>query len=468
MVPRYVYTSEKKRLLIVLCLFVFIVNIFIGGVAKADSANDPQGDSRGDSKKEGVLAANPAPGAMVVPTLYELKGSIDPGALSGFDAQEAIRAAEIFKAAKMVGFSDAVSAAIVGNAHNESSCSYPDWRWKVTSPNNCDGNVLQWEYNGGGDGDLRLAFMTNFSRTTGIPYDNPLSGMVYLWNETFNPSHSDMYWIGKRGCVYSTADQFASASDPAAVAEALCKYYMRAGTPDMNLRKNTANMVYEAWSGKITTGNEIPLEKAVDLQTSGAADGAAGNISEAARQIAGMGVVAEGDLIGLKGKPNYMQGWSDLPESKYENLSQQQKENINELISDINLRKSYTFQRYIRIGYTIVGIVMLFYALFLLIAWLFDGINILFDISFISILTFNRYRRVPKGIQYNFGTALVSGRSQEIDSVSPDGKTRYMTIARFIYTEIILVVIGYSLCSGLLVQFIGNIIIFVMNHVGTV
>lgn len=157
-----------------------------------------------------------------------------------------------------------------------------------------------------------------------------------------------------------------------------------------------------------------------------------------------MQLVKEYELVGMP-KDFKFEAEVSLPE--YDSLSRVEKENLAIIKDSINSKKFSLFDR-LRQCVSFIGLVTILYGVLLGVAYIFDKVNMVVEISLLSILTWGKYRVWEEDL------GIKPGRVREKGIMYCDN--------RIILTRIAIIeCVGFFLISGALYK----IIYYIMNNI---
>ena len=160
------------------------------------------------------------------------------------------------------------------------------------------------------------------------------------------------------------------------------------------------------------------------------------SVSEIEIQISS-NFVEEGDLAGMVEDALFWQGSRRLASADRENLSDYEILNIEKIRSMKDAGK-LTVEKVTGIVQTVLGIIVLAYALILFAGFLFDRVNTVFEISLVTLFSFG-YIKIARREDYE--EVLRSNGVKAMDR-------GYMSVVKFLIIELILVASGSALLSG--------------------
>lgn len=160
--------------------------------------------------------------------------------------------------------------------------------------------------------------------------------------------------------------------------------------------------------------------------------------SESARVALEGGLVSEGDLIGMPPMSMLKDGQVDLYIPNNEGLSATEKNTIGLIKDNMDAGKT-TFSQILHTVFTVIGLVLMIYAVLLWLSFIFDRVNVFFDFSLVYFLSFGRLR--------------VIAHPEDGDTV-PQG---YITNRVFFIKTAVIFAIGALLVSGVIIHFVERI-----------
>lgn len=157
--------------------------------------------------------------------------------------------------------------------------------------------------------------------------------------------------------------------------------------------QDPSNGLFNKWEDAVSAGSFTGFHhykgKLPSYETLGKINGTSTEDAQK-EQVDGYEIPREDQLRGMEKLKKYLlENQVELSVPDYEDLSQKEKNAIESIKTDIELR-SYDFVDYIRIFILFVGLLIVLYGILLGIAALFDRTNIFFDFSLVSILTLHR------------------------------------------------------------------------------
>lgn len=155
-------------------------------------------------------------------------------------------------------------------------------------------------------------------------------------------------------------------------------------------------------------------------------------------------IVKEEDLVGMYPKSFFLDNSVSLSLPSYDNLSLDERANLNLIKENYKMQNSWSIWDLFRILVVFVGLSILVYAILFIVSFLFDRSNNLVDISLINVITL--------------------GKLEFSDEVQcPRG---YVNMSRLLKIEVALLLVGFFLVSGGVFSVMLDVITYVNNMIG--
>lgn len=286
---------------------------------------------------------------------------------------------KIGSAFKEKGYSDAAVSAILGNINQESGFDFTleEDASTVTSQGAGFG-LIQWtggrrtaletfikdKYNGKNSLEAQVAFFVHETETShaGV-FSRERTGLGNL------DSVLDQYYKEK----YTSWDDFKKAKDVNSATVAFMAFMEVPGLPHWENRGPIAEGILKNWAKEFKGGT-------------GSSEGGKDTIEA---NIGDSGLPKEWELVGLT-KRKYLyesQNKIELPKGD-SGLSVKQRQHLASIKEDVTAVDGFNLITFLRTLVAFVGILFFVWAIFLMVAYLFDRSNIFFEVSLVSILTF--------------------------------------------------------------------------------
>lgn len=262
----------------------------------------------------------------------------------------------------------------------------------------CDQRGVQWT-----DIDVQLEFLVSEIKDDG-------------WCKTYHNA----------GYSFGSAAEFMSCTDIEYACGAFCYNWERPGKPGFSTRLEEAKRVYEVFKGTPIEGDKKEEENKKDGENSSFLDewGVTGMPSKSKLTV-------DGKEVELKDSSSLTTG---------ENYSVQ---TVREGLDTLSVADMITKAR---VAVCFVGILLIFYSVFLVVAVVFDKTNQFFEVSMVSILTF--------------------GRLQYSDDELARGHEGYIQTGKIIKVVAVTLIVGLFLVSGGIFLYLSKFILFVLDKIG--
>lgn len=304
---------------------------------------------------------------------------------AGFTSFEQLAASDkkdivikIGSALKEKGYSDAAASAILGNINQESGfeLNFEENPATVTAQGAGFG-LIQWtggrrtklenfikeKFNGKSSLEAQVAFFVHETETSHKgAFSSERTGLGNL------DSTLDEYYKEK----YKSWDDFKKAKDVLSATAAFMAFMEVPGLPHWENRGPIAEGILKNWAKEFKGG-------------SGSSEG---NSDKVEADLGNDGLPKEWELVGLT-KRKYLyesQNKIELPNGD-SGLSVKQRQHLASIKEDVTSVDGFNLIVFLRTVVAFVGILFFAWAIFLIVAYLFDRSNIFFEISLVSVLT---------------------------------------------------------------------------------
>lgn len=285
---------------------------------------------------------------------------------------------KIGSAFKEQGYSDAAVSAILGNINQESGFDFSLEENAATVTSQGAGfGLIQWT--GGRRTNLENFIKEKFNGK------NSLEAQVAFFVHETETSHKGVFSRERTGLgnidatldeyykeKYSSWDDFKKAKDVLSATAAFMAFMEVPGDPHWDNRGPIAKGILENWAKEFKGG-------------SGSSEG---NKDKVEADLGNDGLPKEWELVGLT-KRKYLyesQNKIELPNGD-SGLSVKQRQHLASIKEDVTAVDGFNLIVFLRTLVAFVGILFFAWAIFLIVAYLFDRSNIFFEISLVSILT---------------------------------------------------------------------------------
>lgn len=285
---------------------------------------------------------------------------------------------KIGSAFKEKGYSDAAVSAILGNINQESGFDFTLEENAATVTSQGAGfGLIQWtggrrtalenfikdKYNGKNSLEAQVAFFVHETETShaGV-FSRERTGLSNL------DSVLDQYYKEK----YSSWDDFKKAKDVNSATVAFMAFMEVPGLPHWENRGPIAEGILKNWAKEFTGGT-------------GSSESDKGTVEA---NLGNNKLPKEWELVGMT-KRKYLyesQNKIELPNGD-SGLSAKQRQHLASIKEDVTAVDGFNLIVFLRTLVAFVGILFFAWAIFLIVAYLFDRSNIFFEISLVSILT---------------------------------------------------------------------------------
>ena len=285
---------------------------------------------------------------------------------------------KIGSALKEKGYSDAAASAILGNINQESGfeLNFEENPATVTAQGAGFG-LIQWtggrrtklenfikeKFNGKSSLEAQVAFFVHETETSHKgAFSSERTGLGNL-DATLDEFYKEKY---------SSWDDFKKAKDVLSATAAFMAFMEVPGAPHWENRGPIAEGILKNWAKEFKGG-------------SGSSEG---NNDKVEADLGNDGLPKEWELVGLT-KRKYLyesQNKIELPNGD-SGLSVKQRQHLASIKEDVTAVDGFNLIVFLRTLVAFVGILFFAWAIFLIVAYLFDRSNIFFEISLVSILT---------------------------------------------------------------------------------
>ena len=383
------------------------------------------------------------------------------------DTQDREYALLVWDGLRYYGYCEQAAAAIMGSMSRECGFKYYSITYWKPEQVVADGTITvglhQWE---GG----RYEVYKKFCEGTNYPFMTIKGQIAFLDYEMCADKNTpgDVWWLGRSSFQRAGDDEFKSIDELKSCTDIgrICRVlFLDYGRGKLDVAAIDDRIKYGQEFYNALKGRSNPYDPSYDGSGGDNLIGTAAGVTLDTASM--MGVPDEMSLVGIRQIPDYSQGWQDLPDLSRDGLTSDEVRQVDELVSDIETLHQYSLTRFIRALVAGLGIALFFYVLFFFLAWMFDGVNILFDFSFVSIITFGRWRRIPKGIvtHVSDNPQAIFGGLERSGYTAADG-TRYLGLTKFVMIELIIIIFASILVNGTLYSWLRSLVLFIQNQIG--
>lgn len=276
---------------------------------------------------------------------------------------------KIWNTVRSWGFSEAATAAMMGNI--EAECSY---NYNCIEAGRGFTNMANFEYGKYGIGLIQWTYKTRqeglfaVCDLMGVQWTN-LDAQLYRLKEELN---GGTWW--NYGGNYASIDEFKATEDLQTATDVICWGFERPNElyAHLDRRRNSAVEAYNQFSG-----SEITLDT-----NTGVAD-SSGNVYNVDVST----IVSEWDLVGMKGRSGLLRDSNRVVLPEYSHLNATEKGSLGVIKDNIISNKAFYLFDTMRVMMVFLGLCVVVYSVVFCIAYLFDKTNNIFDLSLVSIVS---------------------------------------------------------------------------------
>lgn len=333
-----------------------------------------------------------------------------PDVNTGSDVEEV--KSTIWNALRSEGYSEESTSAIMGNIYAESNYnvnaieSGRSWSYECYSNDRIGLGICQWSTTG------RKDLLGSVCDENGVQWTDLLSQIQTLILELEDP-----YWISlnQYGYHFDTLEDFKNSTDIERCTGAFCYNWERPNYiyAHFDTRLAEAQSVYEEFQGTPVNNTN--------------------NSSESEDSGTSLGLPAEWDLVGMQNlRSKLAEEQRSISLMSRENLSTGEQYSVATVKENLALIKESKTIDTVRVAVVFVGLCLVFYAVMLFVAYLFDYSNSFLEISLVKVLTFGY-------LEYTD------------DEIAKHEKGRASS-GRLIFLVVVLIIIGCLFISGGVLQ----------------
>lgn len=104
------------------------------------------------------------------------------------------------------------------------------------------------------------------------------------------------------------------------------------------------------------------------------------------------GIISEWDLVGMPSKSSLSSGYSKVDLPSYDDLDVSEMYSVNTIKEDIVSNNEFKLFDTVRVSVVFLGLLMVVYSVFLIVAYIFDRTNNIFEISLLSVISLGLLR----------------------------------------------------------------------------
>lgn len=325
----------------------------------------------------------------------------------------------LWKELRRYGFSEASTAGIMGNIGVECGFNY----------NRIEGGNT-WENFQFGMYGLGLAQWTSAGRQQGLFATADEMGkqwidlkvqVAYLKKELDQGN----WW--SYGGNYSSYDDFKNEDNFITATDVFCFGFERPGIPHLDRRHDIAREVFETYTGTDISGSDADIEAQEDASK---------------EVVGGQTIVNEWDLVGMPGQSELTKDASNISLPDKSTLSTKEGITVATIRWDILQGRKDSLLYWIRVGVSFIGLVVIVYALLLLVAYIFDMANNVFEVSLLNIMSFGT-------LKISYGDYVSKG---------------YVNGTKITKICVVSMIVGMFLLSGGIFNFMAEVIYWVNNR----
>lgn len=280
----------------------------------------------------------------------------------------AVERKNIWSNLRSKGYSEEATAGIMGNFGQESGCNRT-----VTQ------GGRSWSSFSYGRFGIGLAQWTSSGRQKNLFAVADKHGKQWMDLEVqlehFENEMKTQNWKGASSSVNSLEDfkKLKNIDEATVVFEDV---FERAGKPNIARRKQLANQYFKELTGTEVSSSSEDTEESTEEEV----------------KTQAFKIVDEWDLTGMPSKSGILGDAKSISLPTYDDLTTGEKYSMSVIKSDISRNDGYGVIDNIRVGVVFCGLLCICYGVFILVAYLFDRVNVFIDISLIGILTLGRVR----------------------------------------------------------------------------
>lgn len=362
-------------------------------------------------------------------TTYAYDWNADhPEVNTGSDVQEV--KATVWNALRSEGYSEQSTASIMGNIYAESGYNVNSiergrsWSYECYSNDRIGLGICQWSSTG------RKDLLGSVCDENGVQWTDLISQVQTLVLELEDP-----YWISlsQYGYHFDSLDEFKNSTDIERCTGAFCYNWERPSYAyaHFDRRLSEAESVYEEFKG-------TPINSSSSEESSS---------GEESTELEALGLPAEWDLVGMQHlRSKLAEQQQDISLMSRDDLSTGEQYSVATVGENLRYLKEANLIDTARVAVVFVGLCLIFYAVMLLVAFLFDYSNSFLEISLVKFMTF--------------------GYLEYSDDELARGQRGKASSKRLICLVVILIVIGCLFISGGVLKTIMQIVMNIYDKIG--
>lgn len=239
-------------------------------------------------------------------------------------------------------------------------------------------------------------------------------------------SQGPFYTVSTSQGSFSSLEEFKNSTDIPKVVAVYVRGFERAGSETLERRVPSALAVFEQF-----TGTEITEEGSDENKEEGGEEDKFDSL---------VGLVKEDELVGMPSSKGIASDLTlvELPDPN--NLSTSDKMSVSEIKSDILDSRDFKIWDTIRLVIVFIGLLVIMYSILLLVCFMFDRVNVIFDISLVSLISLGILRYSDEEKEKRIG---------------------YLNTPKVLKSSALAVCIGFFLISGKLFTIVLDLVYFV-------
>lgn len=317
----------------------------------------------------------------------------------------------IWQALRQAGCTEECAAGVMGNV----------WRESHYDPTLVQGMSKSWKasYGTTGSKGLGLCQWTDLGRKNLLAASADELGCqwtdIRCQTKLLVQEINDDHWCQtyhNAGYSFNSAQEFKECTDIDYACGAFCYNWERPGHPAFAERIQYAHEAYDKFKGTPVEGAEGGEEEKEDGD----------------EEVKLNGVVSEDQLVGIKPGSKLLEGIKDIILTDASSLNSSEAYSVQNVRADLEASKADYWVNMARTAICFVGMMCIFYSVFLILCVIFDRANQFIELSAIGVFTF--------------------GHITDVDNELAGESSTCITTGHFIKVLIVLIAVGLLLVSG--------------------
>ena len=317
---------------------------------------------------------------------------------------------KLWKTIRSWGFSEAATAGIMGNIEGECSYNYTKIQdgisWGSFSKGSCGIGLVQWTSSN------RQQGLFDLCDVRGTQWTDLDTQLEWLKKEIDGETGETTWWKYADNC--KSYEDFKNLNNVYVATDVFCWGFERpdSASADVERRRSSAKYAFEQFTGTSVEGDEA----------------GGGTLNNSSKGTNAQLIVKEWDLEGMPAQSGLLNDCDKVMLPNSDSLEDSEKYSVSIVKDNIMLNREVNLYDMIRVSIVFLGLLLIVYAVILLVAYIFDSTNNIFEISLLKIMTFGMVRYTADEENKN--------------------KKGYMSKGKLIKVCVLCMVAGFFIASG--------------------